>query len=194
MILPTMSTQEIADHICSEYKTVEKRILGRVQPECKTLIRLRRSTLTFVERTKNMTAFTTYIASTEMGLHTTGVWYDSPRGKVFAVASYAGVNFISKHFFERYAERLLNKTVPEKEAAKHFFYKNIFQGLYIGSIFGTEDKPNQMAVIYEQGVTLGCLVTGNNTALKHLLTMKCFFHGSSNWQKELGENLTTAKR
>jgi len=175
MILSTMSSQEIADHIYMEYKSVEKRILGKIRVECKTLTRLKRSTLTFTDRTRNMTVFTVYIASTERGLHTTGVWYESVRGKVFAVAGFKSVNFFSKHFFERYAERFIKKVVPVKEAAKHFFYKNILKGIYVGPLFDTENIPNRIAVIYEQGVALGSFVAGDHCALNTFIANEMLF-------------------
>ncbi|MGC4020949.1 MAG: hypothetical protein QM734_02930 [Cyclobacteriaceae bacterium] len=175
MILPTMSREEIVDHLTSEYKCIEVRLTSKMNRAFKKLKKFNRSTFTFTEQTKNRTTFTIYVSSAKKGLVTIGAWGQNSIGKFFASIGPTGVSFYNHHFFIRYAERLLKLNVNVEQTAEHFFYKEDPITMYIGHLFSSDGTFNMFAAVYPEGVALGYVVNDQIGVTNTFLTNDMLF-------------------
>lgn len=167
MIVPSMTRKEIAAHLVSEVGNNRQRIQNKVAIEAKKMRRTKKQIHVYEQRVGNNTLLTIYIYGVDkIGVdYAVGVWCRSEKGLCWVTSGQLNdVVFYNEHFFERYAERLLRKSMNTLDAAREFYreYKptiarhtgEIEEGVYkmqlplqVGGLaLGVHDRKNHIVV------------------------------------------------
>ena len=124
MVVPSMTKKEIALHLLSEIHNNQKRIVVKTGMAAKKMQKVGKKIHTYQQRVGSNTLLTIYI----YGIDDTGVdyavgcWFRSDKGLCWATCGQLDdVVFYTDHFFERYAERYLRKSMTTHDAAKEFY-------------------------------------------------------------------------
>lgn len=118
-----MSDKEVAKHIASEVGKYEKRIDAKAKDVAKQMLKASRKAYAYQQKVGSNTLLTIYIYGIDKkGIdYAVGCWYQSSDGLVWVTKGATGVNFFTAHFFKRYAQRHLGKTLTVLETALEFY-------------------------------------------------------------------------
>src|SRR5688572_12535590 len=125
MIVPSMTRKEVAVHLLSEVRNNKKRIAVKTGIVAKKMLKTQKQIHVYQQRVGSNTLFTIYI----YGIDDTGVnysigcWFHSDKGLCWASVGQYDVVFYSAHFFQRYAERYLMRSIDIQDAAREFYSK-----------------------------------------------------------------------
>ena len=162
-----MTRKEIAVHLLSEVHNNKKRIETKVGFVAKKMQKAKKKVHVYQQLGGSNTLFTVYIYGIDdIGVdYAAGLWYRSDKGLCWATSGQLyDVVFYTDHFFERYAERYLRKSMSTQDAAQEFYreYKvsmalhteEIAEGVYKmqlplhagGLALGFHDRNNNIVV------------------------------------------------
>lgn len=118
-----MTRKEIAAHLSAECRSNKKRIETKAGIVAKKMLRAQKKIYTYQQRVGSNTLLTIYIYGIDdRGVdYAVGSWFKSDKGLCWASVGQNEVNFYSAHFFQRYAERYLMKSIDVYGAAKKFY-------------------------------------------------------------------------
>jgi hypothetical protein len=172
-----MTRKEIATHLISEVRNNSQRIHSKVGIVAKKMRRFKKKVEVYEQRVGNNTVLTIYIYGVDnIGIdYAVGAWCRSEKGLSWATTGQLNdVVFYNDHFFQRYAERYLKKSMSTLDAAREFYRefkptaarhtKEIENGIYdtqlplhVGGVaLGVRDRNSNM-VIYNTYVSDGLL-------------------------------------
>lgn len=125
MIVPSMTRREIAEHLLSEVRNNKKRIAMKTGIVAKKMLKAGKKIHVYQQRVGSNTLFTIYIYGIDVtGIdYAIGCWFNSDKGLCWASVGQYDVVFYSAHFFQRYAERFLMKSMSIQDAAREFYSK-----------------------------------------------------------------------
>lgn len=119
-----MTRREIALHLLSEVRSNERRIKTKVTLVAKKMRKAKMKFHTYQQNVGFNTLFTIYIYGIDdKGIdYAAGLWFRSEKGLCWVTSGQLDdVVFYTDHFFDRYAERYLKKSVNVLEAAREFY-------------------------------------------------------------------------
>lgn len=119
-----MNRKEIAAHLLSEVHNNKKRIETKVGFVAKKMRKAKKKVHVYQQLVGSNTLFTIYIYGIDdKGVDfAAGLWYRSEKGMCWVTSGRLDdVVFYTDHFFERYAERYLKKSMTIQEAAREFY-------------------------------------------------------------------------
>jgi len=162
-----MTRKEIAVHLLSESRNNKKRIENKVGIVAKKMRKSEKKVHMYQQLVGSNTLFTIYIYGIDdTGVdYAAGLWFRSDKGLCWATSGQLDdVIFYTDHFFERYAERYLRKSMSTQDAAREFYREyrvsmalhteEIAEGvyktqlpLYVGGLaLGFHDRNNKIVV------------------------------------------------
>jgi hypothetical protein len=123
MVVPSMTRKEIAVHLLSEVRNNKRQIENKAGLTAKKMVRAEKMVHTYQQRVGSNTLLTIYIYGIDAkGVdYAVGCWFTSDKGLCWASVGLYEVNFYSAHFFQRYAERRLGKSISIQDAALEFY-------------------------------------------------------------------------
>jgi len=124
MLVPSMTKKEIAAHLLSEVRNNKKRIETKVFIVAKKMRKAEKKIHVYQQLVGSNTLFTIYIYGIDdKGVDfAAGLWYRSEKGMCWVTSGQLDdVVFYTDHFFERYAERYLRKSISTQEAAREYY-------------------------------------------------------------------------
>lgn len=124
MIVPSMTRKEIAVHLLSEVRNNKKRIETKVFIVAKKMRKAEKKVHVYQQLVGSNTLFTIYIYGIDdKGVDfAAGLWYRSGKGMCWVTSGQLDdVVFYTDHFFERYAERYLKKSMSTQDAAREYY-------------------------------------------------------------------------
>lgn len=124
MVVPSMTRKEIAVHLLSEVRNNKKRIEIKIGVVAKKMRKAGKKIHMYEQRVGNNSLFTIYIYGIDdIGVdYAAGLWFRSDKGLCWATSGQLDdVVFYTDHFFERYAERYLNRSMSIQDAAREFY-------------------------------------------------------------------------
>lgn len=124
MVVPSMTRKEIAKHLLYEVRSNKMRIETKVFIVAKKMRKAEKKVHVYQQLVGSNTLFTIYIYGIDgKGVDfAAGLWYRSEKGMCWVTSGQLDdVVFYTDHFFERYAERYLKKSMTIQEAAREFY-------------------------------------------------------------------------
>src|SRR5258706_3214632 len=123
MVVSSMTRKEIAGHLLSELRNNKNRIERKAGIVAKKMLKAGKKVHAYQQRVGSNTLFTIYIygIDDEGSDYAIGCWFHSDKGLCWATVGPYDVNFYSAHFFQRYAERYLMKSMSVQDAAREFY-------------------------------------------------------------------------
>ncbi|MEO7990795.1 MAG: hypothetical protein ABI663_14700 [Chryseolinea sp.] len=121
-----MSRKEIAIHLLSEVHNNKKRIESKVGIVAKKMRKAEKKVHMYQQLVGSNTLFTIYIYGIDdIGVdYAAALWFRSDKGLCWATSGQLDdVVFYTDHFFERYAERYLKKSMSTHDDATREFYR-----------------------------------------------------------------------
>ena len=120
-----MTRKEVAMHLLAEVRDNKKRIAVKAGIVAKKMLKAGKKIHMYQQRVGSNTLFTIYIYGIDdRGIdYEVGRWFNSDKGLCWASVGQYDVLFYSAHFFKRYAERYLKKSMSIQEAARAFYSK-----------------------------------------------------------------------
>lgn len=119
-----MTKKEIAAHLLSEVRSNKKRIETKVFIVAKKMRKAGKKTHIYQQLVGSNTIFTVYIYGIDdKGVDfAAGLWYRSEKGMCWVTSGQLDdVVFYTNHFFERYAERYLGRSMNIQDAAREYY-------------------------------------------------------------------------
>jgi hypothetical protein len=119
-----MTRKEIALHLRSEVHNNEERIKTKVALVAKKMRKAKKKIHVYQQRVGSNTLLTIYIYGIDdKGVdYAVGCWFRSDKGLCWATSGLLNdVAFYTNHFFQRYAERYLKKSISIQDSAQEFY-------------------------------------------------------------------------
>jgi hypothetical protein len=195
MIVPSMTRKEIASHLLSEVRNNKKRIETKVFIVAKKMQSAARKVHVYQQRVGSNTLFTIYIYGIDdKGVDfAAGLWYRSEKGMCWVTSGqFENVVFYTDHFFERYAERYLKKTMSTQDAAIEY-YREYKVSMALRTEEIAEGVYKTQLPLYVGGLALGFNDRNTNIVVYNTYVSPDLFYGKQindvEADKELNEAL-----